>query len=185
MQLTSPEYFILLALVFFAYWFARRTGKLAVAIVLGANYFFYAKWHPIYLGIIPLAATCDFFLGRALGASKSRPGRRFLVTLSILLNCTPHSHLPLRAVPARPVRRRPPRRLQLGMAAAAEPLLLRLPGDDLHHRHLSRRRHRQQRPLLSYLASVSFFPTIVAGPITRCLQAAPADRKRRLCASRL
>src|SRR5271157_4113403 len=83
MQLTSPEYFILLALVFFAYWLARRTGKLAVAVILGANYFFYAKWHPIYLGLIPLAATCDFYIGRALGARKSR----FLVTLSILLNC--------------------------------------------------------------------------------------------------
>ena len=87
MQLTSPEYFILLALVFFAYWFARRTGKLAVAIILAANCFFYARWHPIYLGLIPLAATCDFLIGRALGGSKSPARRRLLISLSILLNC--------------------------------------------------------------------------------------------------
>jgi D-alanyl-lipoteichoic acid acyltransferase DltB (MBOAT superfamily) len=168
MQLTSPEYFILLALVFFAYWFARRTGKLAVAIILGANYFFYARWHPIYLGLIPLAATCDFFIGRALGVRKSR----FLITLSILLNCG--LILTSRYVP-----------FLLDPFAAAHPAvaswewLLPLSLSFYAFQAMTwtidiyRGDATPTPSLLSYLASVSFFPTIVAGPITRVARLLP------------
>ena len=166
MQLTSPEYFVLLALVFFAYWFARHTGKLAVAVILCANYFFYAKWHPIYLGIIPLAAACDFLIGRALGASKSSSGRRFLITLSILLNCglilTSH-YVPFLLDPftaAHP-----------GLAGLEWLLPLSLSFYAFQAMTYTIDIYRGDATpttsLLSYLASVSFFPTIVAGPITR------------------
>jgi alginate O-acetyltransferase complex protein AlgI len=168
MQLTSPEYFILLALVFFAYWFARRTGKLAVAIILAANYFFYAKWHPIYLGLIPLAATCDFFIGRALGARKSR----FLVTLSILLNCalilTSH-YIPFLLdpfVPAHPEVSQWEWLLPLSLSFYAFQAMT-------YTIDIYRGDAKPTQSLLTYLASVSFFPTIVAGPITRMANLIP------------
>jgi D-alanyl-lipoteichoic acid acyltransferase DltB (MBOAT superfamily) len=163
MQLTSPEYFILLALVFFAYWFARRTGKLAVALILCANYFFYAKWHPIYLGIIPLAATCDFFIGRALGARKSR----FLVTLSIVLNCglilTSH-YVPFLLDP-----------FGISQWEWLLPLSLSFYAFQAmtYTIDIYRGDATPTPSLLSYLASVSFFPTIVAGPITRVARLLP------------
>lgn len=168
MQLTSPEYFILLALVFFAYWFARRTGKLAVAIILAANYFFYAKWHPIYLGLIPLAACTDFFIGRALGRRKSR----FLVSLSILLNCA--LILSSHYVP-----------FILDPFAAAHPevssweWLLPLSLSFYAFQAMTytidiyRGDATPAASLISYLASVSFFPTIIAGPITRVSKLLP------------
>jgi len=168
MQLTSPEYFILLALVFFAYWFARRTGQFAVVVILCANYFFYAKWHPIYLGLIPLAASCDFFIGRALGQRKSR----FLVSLSILLNCglilTSH-YVPFLLDPfaaAHPKVSSWEWLLPLSLSFYAFQAMT-------YTIDIYRGDATPSTSLLSYLASVSFFPTIVAGPITRVSKLLP------------
>ena len=172
MQLTSPEYFVLLALVFFLYWFVRRTGKLAVAAVLAANYFFYATWHPIYLGLVPLAATCDFFLGRAIAGHRPGTARRFFVSLSILLNCS--LILSSRYVP-----------FLLDPLTAAHPGIAQM--EWLLPLSLSfyafqamtytidiyRGDAEPAKSILSYLASVSFFPTIIAGPITRVAKLLP------------
>jgi alginate O-acetyltransferase complex protein AlgI len=86
MLLTTAAYFSFLAVVFFAFWLAARYRLGALAVVLFANYFFYARWDLAYLAIIPAASTCDFLIGNAL-ARYSHPGlRRLLITLSILLN---------------------------------------------------------------------------------------------------
>ena len=66
MLLTTAAYFSFLAAVFFAYWLAARYRLGAIAVVLFANYFFYARWDLAYLAIIPAASTCDFLIGRAL-----------------------------------------------------------------------------------------------------------------------
>src|SRR5271154_1177888 len=86
MLLTTAAYFSFLAAVFFAYWLAARYRLGALAVVLFANYFFYARWDLVYLAIIPAPSTCDFLIGHALHRS-SRPGlRRLLITLSIAIN---------------------------------------------------------------------------------------------------
>src|SRR5579863_5592549 len=86
MLLTTAAYFSFLAAVFFAYWLAMRYRLGALAVVVFANYFFYARWDLVYLAIIPAASTCDFWIGHAIHRSL-RPGiRRLLVTLSIVLN---------------------------------------------------------------------------------------------------
>src|ERR1700733_6056314 len=100
MLLTTAAYFSFLVAVFFAYWLAARYRLGALAVILFANYFFYARWDLIYLAIIPVASTCDFLIGNALHRSE-RPGlRRLLVTLSIVLNVglmASVRHLPGRA----------------------------------------------------------------------------------------
>src|SRR5579863_4611341 len=85
MLLTTAAYFSFLAAVFFAYWLAARYRLGALAVVLFANYFFYARWDLVYLAIIPAASTCDFFIGRALHNSTRPVLRRLLVALSIAL----------------------------------------------------------------------------------------------------
>ena len=70
MLLTSPAYFAFLVVVFFAFWLARRNRMGALAVILFANYFFYARWDLIYLALIPAASACDLFIGRALAACK-------------------------------------------------------------------------------------------------------------------
>src|ERR1700722_8634841 len=86
MLLTTAAYFTFLAAVFFAYWLAARYRLGALAVILFANYFFYARWDLAYIAIIPVASTCDFFIGRALHRSTRSGLRRLLITLSMALN---------------------------------------------------------------------------------------------------
>src|SRR5467141_3567872 len=86
MVLTSSAYFIFLVGVFFLYWPAARLRALSLAVILFANYFFYAKWDLFYLFLIPAASTCDYAIGLALERSKSTALRRALVSSSVLLN---------------------------------------------------------------------------------------------------
>src|SRR6266699_1042906 len=86
MVLSSSAYFIFLVGVFFLYWPVARFRALSLAVVLFANYFFYAKWDLLYLALIPAASTCDFFIALALQRFKQAALRRTLVSLSVLLN---------------------------------------------------------------------------------------------------
>jgi len=86
MSVSSPDYFVLLAAVFFLYWAVRGSRLAAIAVILFADYFFYAKWDLVYLAIIPAAATCDFLLGAAIQHAQSKGTRRLFVTASIVMN---------------------------------------------------------------------------------------------------
>src|SRR5258708_5752828 len=86
MSISSPDFFILLAALFFVYWVVRGARLAAISIILFGNYFFYAKWDILYLAIVPAAATCDFLLGDLIHRSQNRAFRRLLVTASILVN---------------------------------------------------------------------------------------------------
>ena len=67
MLLSTPAYFTFLIAVFFAYWLVSRFRFAGLAVIVFANYFFYARWDLVYLALIPAASTCDFFIGHALG----------------------------------------------------------------------------------------------------------------------
>lgn len=160
MSLSSPDYFVLLAAVFFLYWALRGVRLASISLILFADYFFYAKWDLIYLAIIPAAATCDFFIGSRIDSSSSQPRRRLFVTVSLLLN------------------------IGLIISSKYIPFL----GGALHRANWSwvlplslsfyafqamtytidiyRRDAKPAPSYLTYLASVSFFPTMIAGPIT-------------------
>src|SRR5262245_9228177 len=86
MVLSSSAYFIFLVGVFFLYWPVARLRALSLAVLLFANYFFYAKWDLFYLFLIPAASTCDFLIGLGLERSNKPALRRLLVVLSVLLN---------------------------------------------------------------------------------------------------
>src|SRR5260370_25211605 len=167
MVLTSSAYFMFLVGVFFLYWPVARYRALSLAVVLFANYFFYAKWALFYLFLIPAASTCDFLIALILQRGKATWLRRTLVSLSVLLN--------------------------LGILASFKymPFFLenysRLSGRDAPEWHwifplgisfyafqsltytidVYRRDAKATSSYLAYLASVSFFPTTLAGPITR------------------
>lgn len=167
MVLYSPVYFIFLAAIFLLYWPVARSRALALTVILFANYFFYAKWNLLYLFLVPAASTCDFLLGLGIAASSRQWLRRLLVTLSLLLN--------------------------LGLLASLKymPFLLEnyaaLAGGVKPDWHWSfplgisfycfqsltytldlyRKDAKAARSYLAYLAAVSFFPTTLAGPITR------------------
>ncbi len=167
MLLSSSTYFIFLAAIFFLYWPLSRVRSLALGVLLFANYFFYAKWDMIYLALIPAAGTIDYLIGLGLQSSKNVLVRRILVGLSILMN--------------------------LSMLAFFKymPFILenwaKATGKEVPEWHwvlpvtlsfyvfqaltytidIYRRDAKGTKSYLAYLAAVSFFPTTLAGPITR------------------
>src|ERR1700730_8606042 len=86
MLLSTPAYFTFLVVIFFCYWLVKRFRFGGLAVIIFANYFFFARWDLTYLALISAASTCDFFIGRALDREQRPALRRLLVTLSILLN---------------------------------------------------------------------------------------------------
>jgi alginate O-acetyltransferase complex protein AlgI len=163
MLLTTAAYFTFLAAVFFAYWLAARYRLGALAVVLFANYFFYARWDLAYLVIIPAASTCDFLLGRAIHRAKQPGLRRLLVTLSILLNVGLIASVKYFSVL--------PWVLPLALSFYAFQSLT-------YTIDIYRRDAEPATSYLAHLASASFFPTTVAGPITRLSTLWPQWEKR-------
>jgi alginate O-acetyltransferase complex protein AlgI len=165
MLLSNPAYFAFLPVVFFAFWLARRFRLGALTVVVFANYFFYARWDLVYLAIIPLASSCDFFIGKALAKTENALERRALITASIVLNVGLIASV--RYLPHLPWI------LPLGLSFYAfQSLTYTL---DIY------RRDAEPTPsYLTYLASSSFFPTTIAGPITRLPKLIPQWSKLQL-----
>lgn len=156
MLLFSPIYFVFLTAIFFLYWPLARIRVLSLAVLLFANYFFYLKFDLFYLALIPAASSIDFSL--ALGMQKiNRQGwRRVLVSLSILLNLgilATFKYMPLVKSDWSWV-------FPLGISFYTFQALS-------YTIDVYRRDAKATSSILAYLTAVSFFPTILAGPITR------------------
>jgi len=167
MLLSTPEYFYFLILVFFVYWLVRRVRMAGVAVICLANYFFYAKWGLVYLALVPLASTCDFLIGRGLGRT-GRPGvRRLLVSTSLAINIgliVTCKYVPFLAGTwahwTGQTSDGAGWLLPLGLSFYALQALT-------YTLDVYRRDAKPADSYLAYLASASFFPTTLAGPITR------------------
>ncbi len=165
MLLPTPAYFAFLVGIFFLYWIAARYRLGALAVIIFANYFFYARWDLFYVAIVPLASTADFFIGRALYRTKNPLARRALVSLSIVLN------VGLIASVRYP--RAAPWILPLSLSFYALQSLT-------YTLDIYRRDAEPTSSYLTYLASASFFPTTLAGPITRLSTLIPQWSKREI-----
>jgi D-alanyl-lipoteichoic acid acyltransferase DltB (MBOAT superfamily) len=152
--LSSATYFVFLAAIFFLYWAVARVRRLGLAVLLFANYFFYARWGIAYLFLIPAASTCDFLIGLGLERSKNQWFRRFLVSLSLAVNLGILVSLKFQLGPARQWL------LPLALSFYAFQALT-------YTLDLYRRDGKGTSSYLAHLTAVSFFPTTLAGPITR------------------
>jgi alginate O-acetyltransferase complex protein AlgI len=152
MLLTAPAYFTFLAGIFFAYWLASRYRLGALAVIVFANCFFYARWDLIYLALIPVASSCDFFIGRAIHDSSRPIVRRAFLALSVLLNAA--LIVSVKYSPQLPWI------LPLGLSFYAFQSLT-------YTIDIYRRDAEPTSSYLAYIASASFFPTTLAGPIAR------------------
>lgn len=177
MVLASSTYFIFLAAVFLLYWPLSRWRAASLAVLLFANYFFYAKYDLFYLALIPAASFLDYLIGRGLGASKHAPLRRLLVSLSVLLNLgilASFKYMPflLQAWTGATGRAAPDWHwtFPLGISFYCFQSLT-------YTIDLYRRDGKPVRSLLAHMAAVSFFPTTLSGPITRVLALAPQLEK--------
>jgi alginate O-acetyltransferase complex protein AlgI len=171
MLLSTPAYFTFLACVFFAYWFVLRYRLAGLAIILFANYFFYARWDLMYLALVPAASTVDFLVGLGLARFRIPAARRALVTLSILVNVglmATMKYLPLANSAWTWT-------LPLGLSFYAFQSMT-------YTIDVYRHDAKPTSSYLTYLCSSSFFPTTLAGPITRIATLVPQfeNTQRRL-----
>jgi alginate O-acetyltransferase complex protein AlgI len=165
MVLSSAGFFVFLAIVYLVYWLVSRFRLAGLAVILFANYFFYARWDLAYLAIIPAASSCDFLIGHLLGKWKSPPARRALVTVSILMNIgliASVKYMPFFLG----ANTRWTWTLPLGLSFYAFQALT-------YTIDIYRRDGKPATSYLAYMASVSFFPTTLAGPITRVSSLVP------------
>ena len=177
MVLTSSAYFIFLAGIFLLYWPVAKQRALALSVILFANLFFYAKWDLFYLWLIPAAATIDFCLGLALGKAKPRPLRSALLLVSIAMNLgilVGFKYMPFllenyTAFSGHPVAKWA-WTFPLGISFYTFQALT-------YTIDIYRRDTKPTGSLLAYLTAVSFFPTTLAGPITRVAALLPQLEK--------
>jgi len=177
MLLSSSVYFIFLAAVFLLYWPLHRWRAAGLAVLLFANYFFYAKWGLFYLALIPAASCCDYLIGLGLGALQRQGVRRLLVSLSVLMNLgilASFKYMPFFLETWAGVSGQPAPAwhwtFPLGISFYCFQSLT-------YTLDLYRRDGKPVRSLLAHMTAVSFFPTTLSGPITRVLALAPQLEK--------
>ncbi|MBI4875612.1 MAG: MBOAT family protein [Acidobacteria bacterium] len=180
MLLSSSVYFVFLGAVFFLYWPLARVRAASLAVLLFANYFFYAKWDLFYLFLIPAASTADYFIALGLGRAQEQRRRRLLVALSVVLNLGI-----LASFKYMPFLLENYTRLT-GLAAPAWHWTFPLGISFYTFQSLTytidvyRRDAKVVPSYLTHLTAVSFFCTTLAGPITRVAQLAPQlERKEK------
>lgn len=167
MLLSQSTYFVFLVAIFFLYWPLSRVRLLALSVILFANYFFYAKWDLFYLALIPAVSSCDYVFGLGLQYSQRPLVRRILVAASILMNVgllisfkyVPFIFQNWSALSGRPA---PEWRWTLPISLSFYVFQALTYTIDLY-----RRDAKGTRSYLAHLTAVSFFPTTLAGPITR------------------
>jgi alginate O-acetyltransferase complex protein AlgI len=156
MVLSTPEYLCFLAVVFLGFWLlvsSRPASQRvwAISLIAVANLFFYWRWGWIYLAAIPAAATVDFLLARAI------PTKRWLIWISVLVN------LALLALPKLPATAN---FLRLSLSFYAFQALS-------YTIDVYRGDAKPTYSWIRHLTSVTFFPTILQGPITRISELIP------------
>jgi alginate O-acetyltransferase complex protein AlgI len=157
-QLTSAAYFAFLVTVFAAYWLAAGSTRLRLAVVLFANYLFCSRFGLFYLALIPACSFADYLIGLGLARFRATAVRRTLLGTSLAIN--------------------------LGLLAASRHIAPQMRHDGwdwvfplglsfycfqaLSYTIDLYRGSRQPAPsLLAHLSAASFFPTMIAGPISR------------------
>jgi alginate O-acetyltransferase complex protein AlgI len=180
MLLSTSAYFTFLVAIFFAYWLVYRFRLAGLAVILFANYFFYARWDLAYLALIPVASTCDFCIGLALDRWKKPALRRLLLAVSMLINVGLIASLKYMPFVLQTwshwsgtTARLWPWALPLGVSFYAFQSLT-------YTIDIYRRDAKPTTSYLHYLSAVSFFPTTLAGPITRVATLLPQLQKSKL-----
>jgi D-alanyl-lipoteichoic acid acyltransferase DltB (MBOAT superfamily) len=177
MNFNTPQYAVLLTVVFWLYWLLRRNDA-RLLLLLVASYLFYSAWSPTYLLLLAGCTLFQWAVGWWIGRAEDVRRRRWLLALSVAgglgalsvfkyfnFFITETDHL-LSA---------------LGLPFVVPRLGVLLPvGISFYTFHtlsytidVYRRKAEPTRSLLQFAVFVAFFPLLVAGPILRASQFLP------------
>jgi len=87
MLFNSIEFAIFLPIVFALYWFVTNKNlKLQNLLIVGASYLFYGWWDWRFLSLIVFSTIVDFLLGLQLAKTEEKGKRKLLLWASLLVN---------------------------------------------------------------------------------------------------
>jgi len=185
MAFHSLEFAFFLPVVFALYWLARSQRYLQNLIIVVASLFFYGWWDWRFLSLILFSSFLDFFTGIGLGCTRSEVRRKLLLGISVSTNLGflgyfKYFNFFLDAfVNAFTF---------FGLSISPERLNIVLPVGisfytfqtmsytiDVYRKQLE-----PTKDAVSFLAFVSFFPQLVAGPIERATNLLPQFQQNRI-----
>jgi D-alanyl-lipoteichoic acid acyltransferase DltB (MBOAT superfamily) len=181
MTLASPVFLAFLLAVLLIYRGASRFGRTGLFAITLASLAFYATWNPLLCLPLLATATWDYLMCRALGRTERAGVRRALVTASLALDLSVlgfFKYFNFFAEPALDLWRAGGGQsyeilFRAGMAVGLSFYTFQSLSCVLD---VYRKDQEPPRSWLEYLAFVSFFPTLLAGPITRAETLLPQFR---------
>lgn len=183
MAFTTLTFFLFTALVWTAYWLLP-TRRAQNVLLLIASYTFYGWWDARFCGLMALACSIDYWIGRGLARTKTEWRRKALLAVSLttnlgILGYFKYCNFFLENLHVAAT--------GLGWSMDRITLQVLLPVGisfytfqtmsyviDVYRREL-----KAGQSWLEYLAYISFFPQLVAGPIERAEALLPQFQSRR------
>lgn len=184
MLFNSLDFAFFLPIVFALYWLLKSNLKTQNLLVVLASYVFYGWWDWRFLSLIFFSTIVDFWIGKQLKHQQEKHKRRVLLLISILVNIgflgffKYYNFFVENFIEAFSL---------MGMTFKAETLNIVLPvgisfytfqtlsySIDVYKKKLE-----PTNDFLSFMAYVSFFPQLVAGPIERATHLLPQFYSKR------
>ena len=185
MLFNSLEFTIFLPLVFLLYWFVFRGLRIQNIFLVVSSYFFYGWWDWRFLFLILFSSLVDYFVGLKLLGSENIKHRKLLLLTSLIVNLGmlgffkyynffldsfTHAftffgtHIE-------------PNRLKIILPVGISFYTFQTLSYTID---VYRKKIEPTKDILAFLAFVSFFPQLVAGPIERASNLLPQFFKKRV-----
>lgn len=185
MLFNSLDFALFLPIIFLLYWFVfNKSLKLQNLLLVCASYFFYGWWDWRFLSLILFSTIVDYFVGLHLSKQRNQIKRRLLLNISILVNLgllgvfKYYNFFLDNFVEAFSF---------FGGSINADSLNVIIPVGisfytfqtlsytiDVYKEKID-----HQKDFIAFMAFVSFFPQLVAGPIERATNLLPQFHKKR------
>jgi D-alanyl-lipoteichoic acid acyltransferase DltB (MBOAT superfamily) len=180
MLFNSLEFAIFLPIVFVLYWFvANKSLRLQNLLIFVSSYFFYGWWDWRFLSLIAFSSLLDYWIGLNLGKTENPIRRKILLFCSIFVNigflaffkyfnffaenfCAAFTLL------GKPISNSFSLKIILPVGISFYTFQTLSYSIDVYRKKLA-----PTNDLISFLAYVSFFPQLVAGPIERATNLLP------------
>jgi alginate O-acetyltransferase complex protein AlgI len=183
MLFNSTEFFLFLGLVVALYWWVPR--RLQNAILLAGSAWFYISWTPSLLCLLGIPIVVDYVCAREIGRSEDDRQRKLLMGCSVGLNVIilcffKYCNFFLDSFEALATR------IGLGVDLPTLSLFLPIGISFYTFKTISyvvdvyRRKLEPEPEFWNYALFLSFFPSLLAGPIDRAGQLLPQIRKARV-----
>jgi alginate O-acetyltransferase complex protein AlgI len=167
---TGPEFAYFMAMLLPIYWLMPRVARAQNAVLLAASLLVFFSWSPTAVGILLASTATDFLIARAMALVPAR--RRWLLAASLLLNLGELLWFKYEGFFAASLNQTLG---ALGLGPLLPVLHLAVPiglsfralqklgyAIDVYHGRIA-----ATSDLLAYATWVTFFPQLLAGPITR------------------